>query len=491
MGKIKRWWTQTVDLGLGTSFDHHVIAGYRFIMRYHQDHDKIFIFGFSRGAFTARFLARMISTVGLLSKGNEELVPFAYKTYQEYEMGIGFKTAQEHERYMQNFKTTFCRQKAKVHFLGLFDTVNSVGYFDVPFQKKTYLPTVLETATHVRSVVFIDSQVPLSIFGGSQARPGLTIVVPILCSVKPCLELWIRRMLTNPSFSRHAVAIDERRCKFKVALLQQDKRQAKTEHKEDDIKEVFFPGNHGDIGGGWAPQGNNSLQDEADDPLQLSDLALEWMISELDALPKKHPTDQIEWNEHKDIFLRNFHHKVEMAVKAPMHDILRYGGGVSRVSTFMWRIMGECYCSSYSIVPAKRRLTTQNGYHSLSDSSSSRDNGSPFTSLQTWVELETFQMDPYSILRSKLVCKSKNVITILRTMDSKSDRPIRGTARYHGYIAKWILHEVWGCESRFSESHHVGVASHSAGFAQIPQSVFLIQIICVCILRFPTIMLQL
>lgn len=120
-------------------------------MRYHEENDKIFIFGFSRGAFTARFLARMIATCGLLSKGNEELVPFLYRTYQEYEMGIGrFKTAQEHENYMQKFKTTFCRKKVKVHFLGLFDTVSSVGYFDAPFTNKKYLPSVVATATHVR-----------------------------------------------------------------------------------------------------------------------------------------------------------------------------------------------------------------------------------------------------------------------------------------------------------------------------------------------------
>ncbi|CAF9931387.1 MAG: hypothetical protein HETSPECPRED_007855 [Heterodermia speciosa] len=286
-GRAKRWWTETIDQGLGTSFDAHVIAGYRFIMRYHEEGDKIFIFGFSRGAFTARFLARMISTIGLLSKGNEEMVPFAYRAYQEYEMGIGpHKTAQEHEHYMRNFQTTFCRKGVKVHFLGLFDTVNSVGYFDLPFTKKTYLPSVRKTATHVR----------------------------------------------------HAVSIDERRCKFKPALLQQDKRAANAENTEEDIREVFFPGNHGDIGGGWMAPGNNAAT-EADDPLQLSDIALEWMISELDALPAKHPTDKLEWNDHRDIFLQNYNRKVATAVQAPMHDILRYGGGVSPVSTFLWRIM--------------------------------------------------------------------------------------------------------------------------------------------------------
>ena len=138
------------------------------------------------------------------------------------------------------------------------------------------------------------------------------------------------------------MSIDERRCKFKPALLQQDKRAASAENTEEDIREVFFPGNHGDIGGGWMAPGNNAAN-EADDPLQLSDIALEWMISELDALPAKHPTDKLEWNDHRDIFLQNYNRKVATAVQAPMHDILRYGGGVSPVSTFLWRIMGKIY----------------------------------------------------------------------------------------------------------------------------------------------------
>lgn len=96
------------------------------------------MFGFSRGAFTARFLARMIATVGLLSKGNEEMVPFAYRTYQEYEMGTGskFKTAQEAQDYMKSFKTTFCRARTRVHFLGLFDTVIPSDTSRSPFPGK-------------------------------------------------------------------------------------------------------------------------------------------------------------------------------------------------------------------------------------------------------------------------------------------------------------------------------------------------------------------
>ena len=256
-------------------------------MRYYSDGDRIFMFGFSRGAFTARFLARMIATVGLLSKGNEEMVPFAYRTYQEYVMGCGprFNTAQEAEEYMKSFKTTFCRAGARIHFLGLFDTVNSVGYFENPFSRRKYTPNDLGTATHVR----------------------------------------------------HAVAIDERRCKFKPALFQQDKKLA--DSINEDIKEVFFPGGHGDIGGGWLAK-DVKAKLEANDALQLSDLTLKWMISELDALSAEHPANQIAWNEHRDIFLNNFNRKASTAVQARLHDVLAWGNCVSRTQTFMWRILG-------------------------------------------------------------------------------------------------------------------------------------------------------
>ncbi|KAJ3533034.1 hypothetical protein NM208_g8163 [Fusarium decemcellulare] len=78
IGNIKSNVLQTLDSGFGNTFDAHVIAGYRFLMRYYETDAKIYIFGFSRGAFTAKFLARMINKVGLLCKGNEEMVPFAY-----------------------------------------------------------------------------------------------------------------------------------------------------------------------------------------------------------------------------------------------------------------------------------------------------------------------------------------------------------------------------------------------------------------------------
>lgn len=45
-------------------------------MRYYNDGDAIYFFGFSRGSYTARFLAQMIDYIGLLSAGNEEMLRF-------------------------------------------------------------------------------------------------------------------------------------------------------------------------------------------------------------------------------------------------------------------------------------------------------------------------------------------------------------------------------------------------------------------------------
>lgn len=255
-------------------------------MRYYNEGDHIYIFGFSRGAFTARFVARMITTIGVLSKGNEEMVPFAYKTYQDYEQGIGFSSVAASQKYMNGFKRTFCRLHGKVHFLGLFDTVNSVATFDVPFRRPKYLPTVLGTASHIR----------------------------------------------------HAVSLDERRLKFKPALLVQDQQD---QNNVDDIKEVFFVGNHGDVGGGWAAPGDNEDDDEANDPLQLSDIALEWMISELRNLPAEEGVEKLLFNPNVDVFLKNFYANRQQAFTAAIHDPLVFGKGLSWYSVILWNIMGE------------------------------------------------------------------------------------------------------------------------------------------------------
>lgn len=77
VARVKSWYMKSKDSAVGSSFDQHVVGGYRFLMRFYNPGDEIYIFGFSRGAYIARFLAEMLDYVGLLSHGNEEMVGFA------------------------------------------------------------------------------------------------------------------------------------------------------------------------------------------------------------------------------------------------------------------------------------------------------------------------------------------------------------------------------------------------------------------------------
>lgn len=88
--------------------DAHVMGGYRFLMDNYRDGDKISIFGFSRGAYTARALAGMLTTVGLLPKDNVQQIPFAWKMYAD----TGFVLA-------EGFKKAFCRT-VRIEFLGVW-----------------------------------------------------------------------------------------------------------------------------------------------------------------------------------------------------------------------------------------------------------------------------------------------------------------------------------------------------------------------------------
>lgn len=81
LGKAWNKLVQIFDQAFAITFNSHIMDGYRFLLRYYEEGDQIYIFGFSRGAFIARFLARMISQIGLLSRGNEQLVPFAYSNF--------------------------------------------------------------------------------------------------------------------------------------------------------------------------------------------------------------------------------------------------------------------------------------------------------------------------------------------------------------------------------------------------------------------------
>ncbi|PHH79790.1 hypothetical protein CDD80_3783 [Ophiocordyceps camponoti-rufipedis] len=314
---VQKWSSllQTMDQGFGTTFAAHLMAGYRFLMRYYNAGDKIYMFGFSRGAFIARFLARMLNTVGLLCKGNEEMVRFAYTLYRRHLQGETQAVSEE----VEAFSRTFCRRETipggkagaetnvRVFFLGIWDCVNSVSVLE---RNAPAAATVAGTAHHVR----------------------------------------------------HAVAVDERRVKFRPALLAQDARSA---NSDEDIREVWFPGCHGDVGGGWpaetaAPTGGldqgggkwqklrslfrtrkpvKSTAHAREDKFQMSDVPLAWMMSEIQAIGETVPEAALRFGPSACGFHRRYKERREQTRSSVLHDSLRFGHGTGFFRVLLWRFL--------------------------------------------------------------------------------------------------------------------------------------------------------
>jgi uncharacterized protein (DUF2235 family) len=116
--KVSKWWTRVIGLAFGYGISDNVADAYQFLMRKFEPGDRVYVFGFSRGAYTARALCGMLHIVGLLAEYNEALIPYAIRMIKRKK--IDFKIASD-------FKRTFSRE-CKPHFVGVWDTVSSVGW---------------------------------------------------------------------------------------------------------------------------------------------------------------------------------------------------------------------------------------------------------------------------------------------------------------------------------------------------------------------------
>ncbi|GAA5902173.1 hypothetical protein JCM8208_002496 [Rhodotorula glutinis] len=180
-----------LDEAIACTIGQHICGGYRFLMDHWKPGDEIFLFGFSRGAYTARALAGMLQQVGLLPAGNEDSIPLAYSIYSrkaDTPLVPGVETLAE------GFKRTFSRD-VEVHFVGVWDTVASVGAL-VP-----------------RTLPFASSASYIHIF-------------------------------------RHALALDEARTRYMPQPWMPPYPDFVPSASSSDVKEVWFAGAHSNVGGG-------------------------------------------------------------------------------------------------------------------------------------------------------------------------------------------------------------------------------------------------
>lgn len=172
--------------------------GYAKIAQVYDAGDAIFIFGFSRGAYTARSLAGMIAVSGLPTRNfDQNLVEAAFQAYRNKD---------RRDQILAQLSPEYGMDNAKLHMVGVWDTVGSLG---IPALSGGVSPIVYG---------FLDTSLHEDVLNAYQA-----------------------------------LAIDERRCEFPATLW------TATANPQQTLEQVWFTGVHCDVGGGYPEHGLSDI----------------------------------------------------------------------------------------------------------------------------------------------------------------------------------------------------------------------------------------
>lgn len=198
----------------GFGIDKNIKDIYSFLVINYEPKDHIYLFGFSRGAYTARSLAGFINNCGILKPENIGMVDYAYELYRDRN-----KYSHPDSDFMTTFRRQYCVEPStSIYFIGVWDTVGSLG-----------LPFPWSQKYNTERYKFHDVKLSSKIIN-----------------------------------AYHALAIDERRKQFTPTLWEKS-NTAKTDPKHKQVlKQRWFAGVHSNVGGGYTDHG-------------LSDIALGWL----------------------------------------------------------------------------------------------------------------------------------------------------------------------------------------------------------------------
>ncbi|MDA0588052.1 MAG: DUF2235 domain-containing protein [Planctomycetota bacterium] len=108
---------KALGLAFGWGLQTNIEDAYEYLMDHHQPGDHVYLFGFSRGAYTVRSLAGMICKLGVMQRGSKNLIPYASLLYN----------ARGNDDIAADFKRT-CSHDCNMHCIGVWDTVGSLGH---------------------------------------------------------------------------------------------------------------------------------------------------------------------------------------------------------------------------------------------------------------------------------------------------------------------------------------------------------------------------
>ncbi len=127
--RFKQQARSVFGLATGAGLDQDVLAGYRFLCENYQDGDRVFLFGFSRGAYTVRVLAGFIYVMGLLPRDQLDLAGYAFSAYKKASSDSqrsGDGTGDSGLREAWHFRQIAGGRLIQIEFIGVWDTVASV-----------------------------------------------------------------------------------------------------------------------------------------------------------------------------------------------------------------------------------------------------------------------------------------------------------------------------------------------------------------------------
>lgn len=227
VGTEPGWWDRTKGGATGAGLDRNIMSAYHWLCRGYQPDDRINLFGFSRGAYTVRSLAGLIACCGLLKLDGLEPEEVWKRIQRLFERGYRQRRFPDKREGIEKWKkekwsfhAAGGTHEIPIHLVGVWDTVGALGIPD-----DLALLNLLESSD---DHAFHD------------------------VNLSPLV-----------SNARHAIALDEIRASFQPTLW--------AGPNSDRMKQVWFPGVHSDVGGGYREPG-------------LSDGALLWMIEEAGAL---------------------------------------------------------------------------------------------------------------------------------------------------------------------------------------------------------------
>jgi uncharacterized protein (DUF2235 family) len=216
-----------------------IVRGYTFISRNYQVGDRLFIVGFSRGAYTARALAGLIAARGLLDARQVDL---AANREQAYRLGSAEWFAYRRQALESRSRRDWLNKLQEVAF-------DLPGFLQAPPKAPRIADVEME------AVVVWDTV-------GSLGIPAYNLKTDTQLDAFQFADLKLSAKVHN---GRHLVAVDERRSNFTPTLWDPEQR----------IVQVLCPGSHSDVGGGYPMDGNQS---------GLSDGSLQWVTRELTKL---------------------------------------------------------------------------------------------------------------------------------------------------------------------------------------------------------------